>query len=146
MKAAESSAPTSQDVLAGPPETGSRVQLTLFGFEQVQDYLWLQHPGEEPFCWLQMVGEPNLSFLVVSPAFLQSSYRPDINPADVGSLGITGSEDAILFNIVTLRKDQPPTANLKGPVVLNRHTGVGKQVIPTNASDYLLHYPLPVAE
>jgi len=35
---------------------------------------------------------------------------------------------------------------LKGPIVINRHTHIGKQVIITNAADYSVHHPLPVAE
>ena len=53
--------------------------------------------------------------------------------------------DAILFNIVTLRGSDPATINLKGPIVINRHTMIGKQVIPNNAAAYSLHHPLPVS-
>jgi flagellar assembly factor FliW len=35
--------------------------------------------------------------------------------------------------------------NLKGPVVINRRTLVGKQVIPRNVAGYALHHPLPAA-
>jgi flagellar assembly factor FliW len=31
-------------------------------------------------------------------------------------------------------------------VVVNRNTGVGKQVILANASQYSLHHPLPTAD
>jgi len=32
--------------------------------------------------------------------------------------------------------------NLKGPIVINRRTLIGKQVILNNASRYSLHHPL----
>ena len=38
------------------------------------------------------------------------------------------------------------TVNLKGPIVVNRHTLRGKQVIPTNAPKFALQHPLPVAK
>jgi flagellar assembly factor FliW len=53
--------------------------------------------------------------------------------------------DALLFNIVTLRGPSRATLNLKGPIVINRHTHMGKQVILANASNYSVEHPLPVA-
>jgi flagellar assembly factor FliW len=35
---------------------------------------------------------------------------------------------------------------LKGPVVINRQTRTGKQVIIANAADYSVEHPLPVVE
>jgi flagellar assembly factor FliW len=35
---------------------------------------------------------------------------------------------------------------LKGPVVINRNTGVGKQVVIANAAQYSVQHPLPVNE
>jgi flagellar assembly factor FliW len=35
--------------------------------------------------------------------------------------------------------------NLKGPILLNRHTLRGKQVILTNAANFQLKFPLPLA-
>jgi flagellar assembly factor FliW len=32
--------------------------------------------------------------------------------------------------------------NLKGPIVVNRHTLVAKQVVPHNAADYSVRHPL----
>jgi flagellar assembly factor FliW len=72
-------------------------------------------------------------------------YQPDIAEADVKFLELTTPADALLVNIVTLRGDGQATINLKGPVVINRHTMVGKQVIPNNAAQYSLHHPLPVS-
>jgi len=35
--------------------------------------------------------------------------------------------------------------NLKGPIVINRRTLTGKQVIPVNAAEYAIRHPLPLA-
>ena len=51
----------------------------------------------------------------------------------------------MLLSIVTIAENQPPTVNLKGPIVLNRHTRTGKQVIIANAAAYSVQHPLPVA-
>jgi flagellar assembly factor FliW len=34
--------------------------------------------------------------------------------------------------------------NLKGPIIINRNTHIGKQVVIANASDYSVQHPLPV--
>ena len=51
-----------------------------------------------------------------------------------------------MLNIVTLRGKQSATINLKGPIVINRHTLIGKQVILANAADFTLQHPLSLAE
>ena len=60
-------------------------------------------------------------------------------------LGIKEASDALLLGIVTIHGPNRATMNLKGPVVINRHSHIGKQVIIANAADYLVEYLLPVA-
>ena len=119
--------------------------LGLLGFEQVKNYVLLTNPGEEPFMWLQMLDGTHKSFLLVSPFLVSRDYQPDIADDDVEFLGLTGPADALVVNIVTLRGGGQATVNLKGPIVINRHTMVGKQVIPNNVSQYALNHPLPVS-
>ena len=52
----------------------------------------------------------------------------------------------MLLGIVTIHDDQRATVNLKGPIVVNRHTHVAKQVIIANAAAYSISHPLPLAE
>ena len=55
--------------------------------------------------------------------------------------------DALILNIATVRNGQA-TVNLKGPIVINRTTLVGKQCIPTNVGEFALQHPInpiPVA-
>lgn len=122
-----------------------RLPYGLLGFEQVKNYVLLTRPQEEPFVWLQMLDGARHAFLVVSPTLAVPDYQPDIAEADVKFLELTTPADALLVNIVTLRGNGHATLNLKGPVVINRHTMVGKQVIPNNAAQYSLHHPLPVS-
>lgn len=117
----------------------------LLGFEKVKKYLLVAKPEEDPFMWLQMCEGDKKAFLIVSPFLVLPDYQPDIPQADVEFLGLTEPADALVFNICTLRGKNGPTINLKGPVVINRHTLIGKQVIPQNAEQYSLTHPLPVA-
>ena len=117
----------------------------ILGFEQMKEYLLIANPEEQPFRWLQVKDNPSLAFVVLDPFFVAPDYRPDIPDPDVEFLGIDSPEDVALFNIVTLHGPNSATINLKGPVVINRSTGVGKQVILNNASEYSVQHPLPLA-
>lgn len=120
-----------------------RLPMGLLGFEQIKEYLLVANPAEEPFRWLRVKENPVLAFIVVEPFLILPEYQPDIPTPDVEFLGIARPEDAVLYSIVTLQSDHRATINLKGPVVINRNTGVGKQIIIANAASYSVQHPLP---
>jgi flagellar assembly factor FliW len=136
---------TDQAKLPVRKENLIQVPLGLLGFEENHNYVLLTNAEEEPFMWLQMLDTPKHTFLVISPFEVLPDYQPDVSPDDVQSLGLTDPRDAIVLCIVNLRSSEQPTINLKGPILINRHTLVGKQIIPLNASECSLHFPLPVA-
>jgi len=117
----------------------------LLGFEQIKDYTLVTNPGEAPFAWLQVEDNSALAFVVIDPFVAAPDYQPDIPQADVEFLKLNHADDALLLGIVTILDGQPPTVNLKGPIVINRHTHTGKQVIIANAAAYSLKHPLPLA-
>jgi len=119
-----------------------RLPFGLLGFEHVKQYILLANPAEDPFLWLQMLDDAKRAFLVAPPERLVTDYQPDISDDEVEFLGLSNPADAFLLNIVTLRGKGQATVNLKGPVVINRRTLIGKQVIPNNAAQYSLHHPL----
>ena len=122
-----------------------QLPLGLLGFEEVKRYVLLGSPAEAPFLWLQMAEDPNLAFLVVAPSSLMGGYNPEVSEEEVEFLGLEKPEDAIVLNIVTLHRDGSVTVNLKGPILVNRHSLVGKQVIPLNAANFSLQHPVTVA-
>jgi len=123
-----------------------RLPAGLLGFEKIKDYLLIANPKEEPFRWLRMKSNPSLAFIVIEPIFVLPDYQPDIPQADVDFLELSSPDDALVYNIVTLHGPKHATANLKGPVVINRRTGVAKQVVLANATQYSAQHPLPVRE
>jgi flagellar assembly factor FliW len=116
----------------------------LLGFERVKSYVLLTRPEEDPFLWFQMLGETKLAFLVVPPHFVLANYQPDLSELDVAFLELNVPTDAFVLNIVTLRGKGQATVNLKGPIVINRRTLIGKQIIPVNANQYAIRHPLPL--
>lgn len=119
--------------------------LGLLGFEQIKRYVLLANPEEAPFRWLQVLDDPTLAFLTISPFDVMPEYAPEISDDDSSFIGLKAPQDALIYNIVTLRPNGRATMNLKGPIVLNRFTLTGKQVVIANAAQYALQHPLPVA-
>lgn len=133
------------ETTATPSANELRLPAGLLGFENIKDYVLLANPAEQPFAWLQVKDNAALAFVVVDPFIAAPDYKPDIPQLEIENLGIANPDDALLLNIVTLHGQDRATINLKGPIVINRRTHVGKQVIITNAADYSVQHPLPVA-
>jgi flagellar assembly factor FliW len=123
-----------------------KLPMGLLGFEQIKSYLLIANPGEAPFHWLQVKDNPTLAFVVIDPFLVVPDYRPDIPQPDVDFLRLSAPADAQLYCIVTLHHGRGATINLKGPIVINRLNGIGKQVVIANAIQYSVQYALPVAD
>lgn len=139
MKTAE---PSTTEQTPARDESVLRFPLGLLGFEQFKRYELLSRPEEAPFLWLQVLDQPDLAFVVVSPTVVAPDYEPQISDEDVKFLDLCTPTDALVFNIVTLRGPNNATVNLKGPVLVNRRTLIGKQIIPLNASDLPVCQPI----
>lgn len=133
-------------MLEEPTSNEIRLPMGILGFEQMKEYLLLANPAEAPFAWLQVKDDTSLAFVVVNPFLVVPDYHPDIPEPDVQFLGLEEEDDALLFNIATVHSSGCATVNLKGPIVINRHSLVGKQVIIANAAEYSVQHPLPGAE
>ncbi|MCF7708206.1 MAG: flagellar assembly protein FliW [Verrucomicrobia bacterium] len=123
-----------------------QMPLGLLGFEGIKQYVLRLVSEESPFLWFQVVSNPQLAFLVMSPFVAAPDYRPDIDEEDTRFLELENPEDAVLFNIVTLHRPGVATVNLKGPIVINRNTLKAMQVVPANASELPCKFPLPISE
>lgn len=123
-----------------------RLPLGLLGFESIKKYVLLSDPEDAPFHWLQVLDDPALAFLVLSPFEVAPDYEMNLSEEDAAFLELASPNDALVYNIVTVHPGGKATINLKGPVVLNRFTLVGKQVVLTEASRYSLQHPLPLAD
>jgi flagellar assembly factor FliW len=144
MKCAEMIAP--ETAAAAIRREAVRMPNGLLGFEEIKDYVLVTNPEEAPFAWLQVKDNSALAFVVLDPFVALPDYQPDIPQVDVDFLSLKQPNDAMLLGIVTLHDRNRATINLKGPIVINRHTRVAKQVIIANASAYSVTHPLPVTE
>ncbi|MBN2626888.1 MAG: flagellar assembly protein FliW, partial [Spirochaetales bacterium] len=69
---------------------------------------------------------------LINPRVFRPDYSPGISSEDLEALGVPGEgdENLLVFSIVTIPEDQKRmTANLQGPLLINRHTRQGRQII-----------------
>ncbi|MDR0656343.1 MAG: flagellar assembly protein FliW [Treponema sp.] len=100
----------------------------LFGFEGIKDYLLLD-ADRQPFYWLQAREVEQLAFILINPFLFRPDYELNIDDEELKAIGITSVDKALVFSIVTMLSGSPMTANLQGPLVINRDTHVGLQAI-----------------
>jgi flagellar assembly factor FliW len=131
-------------------ETESRNQITLpqglFGFPEIRSMDLVYDKEELPFMWLREEMKDGLAFIVLEPGGIIPNYSVEIADSDVGVLGITGPEDTLILNIVTLPPDQSGKIflNLVGPIIVNRATLVAKQCIINNHEEFSARHALDI--
>ena len=118
-----------------------QLPLGLLGFERIKTYSLITKDDQKPFCWLSVPEGDDLAFLVVPPSLVLPDYALDMSDDDADYLEIRNPNDALVFNIVTLKSDGSATVNLKGPIVINRHTMIGMQVV-LSQSQYAIKHPI----
>ena len=100
------------------------------GFEERKEFVLIQVPEYMPFEWLVCVDGSKLRFAIINPLMFKPDYEPKITKQQLEELGIEKAEDVLVYSIVTIRENfSESTANLIGPVVINKTKRVGKQII-----------------
>ncbi len=96
----------------------------------------LNYPGAQydPFLTLSLIEPEGPSFIVVEPGRLFDDYLIAIPEMDADLLELADSSDVLTFVIVSTQ-NTPATVNLAAPIVINRRTKRGLQVILED-SDY----------
>ncbi|MCL2192903.1 MAG: flagellar assembly protein FliW [Treponema sp.] len=101
----------------------------LIGFEKHTDYLLLDSE-RQPFYWLQSMDMEQVAFVLVSPFLFRPDYEVNISNEELAEIGIRSPEKALILSIVTIPPDGSPiTANLQGPLVINRDSRTGNQAV-----------------
>jgi flagellar assembly factor FliW len=118
--------------LFGPISVPKRAVLTfadgLLGFGGERQFALLPSAMEGLF-WLQDIHRGDLAFLMLDPYRFFDNYHPDL-PPDAVADGDSHDERALLCTVTLSRRDQEPcTANLQAPVLLDLVHHTGRQVI-----------------
>ena len=105
----------------------------LLGFETYKEYVLLD-AERQPFYWLQSLDVEQIAFVLINPFLFRPDFEMNVDNHELGSIGIKDPGKALIFSIVTIPADgSPMTANLQGPLVINRDSKLGLQAILTDS-------------
>jgi flagellar assembly factor FliW len=111
----------------------------LIGLSDFKNFELIVDPESLPFVILRCVNGDEIQIPAVEPIGLVESYKLNINDEDADAIGLRG-EDAnpLILNVATIKSFEPQkvTLNLAAPILINRRTRVGKQVVLANYQDY----------
>ncbi len=106
----------------------------LLGFENLREYILLD-AAQQPFYWLQSRDVPEIAFVLISPSIFRPDYTPDVHETELEEIDLNSEsgDDILVFTIVTIPEEHSKmTANLQGPVIINRKTRYARQCISIN--------------
>jgi flagellar assembly factor FliW len=113
----------------------------ILGFEPLKSYVLLD-AAQPPFYWLQSIEQADIAFPLIDPRIFRPDYVLDLDPEELAEIGIQDLADALDFAIVTIPDDPAQiTANLQGPVVINRRSRLARQSISRD-SRWKVRHPI----
>jgi len=100
------------------------------GFEKNTQFVLVDVPEYAPFEWLVCTDGSKLRFAVINPMLFLPEYAPNMKKAQVNDLALEKPEDILIYAIVTIHENPlESTANLIGPIIINKAKHLGKQII-----------------
>jgi flagellar assembly factor FliW len=100
------------------------------GFEKSRQFVIVSISEYTPFEWLVCTDGSKLRFAIINPMLFDPTYSPAMVKEQLEELAIDKPEDILLYAIVTIRENPlESTANLAGPLIINRLKRLGKQII-----------------
>ena len=101
----------------------------IYGFEQCTTWALLDTP-KKPFYILQSLTELHVSFILINPYLICDDYVLDVAEGDIDNIDNPTANDLLVFSIVSIRENpKMVTANLAGPLLINRHRRCGVQAV-----------------
>ena len=117
----------------------------LIGFAEYRRAELLYLPEHLPFLWMKLSGPTgSVNFVVIEPGGIIPGYELEVFDNDAENLGLDDPSEVMVLNIVTLHASSPleATVNLVGPIIVNRRTRVGRQLVIANYSQYSARHSL----
>lgn len=117
----------------GTVEISDEQKITLpegfYGFENYHEFALIDS-AQPPFFWMQSLEDKALAFILIDPFLFRPDYELDINDEALKPIEATSPEDLLIFALVTIPPDGSPiTANLQGPLVINKKNKKAMQVV-----------------
>lgn len=111
------------------------------GFERCRHFVLLTSEAWFPLQCLQSLDGPPASFLVVEPRVVLPDFRCGLSEADRTRLHVDEQSPVLWLALVTVTANEPPTVNLRAPLVINPARMLGYQVMPSDSA-YPMRFPL----
>jgi flagellar assembly factor FliW len=113
----------------------------VLGFELLKNWVLLD-AAQPPFYWLQSTENADVAFPLIDPRVFRPDYTLEVAADELGEIGVVAPSDALDFAIVTIPEDPSDmTANLQGPIIINRSTRLGRQCISLD-SRWRVRHPI----
>lgn len=105
----------------------------ILGFENFHEFVLID-AKQQPFFWLQSIEVVDISFLLINPKIFRSDYELEIDKEELAEINIEDIEETLVFAIVTIPENTSKmTANLQGPIIINKKTREARQSIHKNS-------------
>ena len=116
----------------------------LIGLSDLREFDLQPIEGSWPFLNLRSRGDLEIEFLAVEAKNVIADYAVALTDDEALALNLSSPEDALVLNIVTVHSMRPQfvTANLAGPIVVNRHTLLAKQIVLQQGDRHSTVHPL----
>lgn len=117
-----------------------RLEQGLIGFNELKNYVMIKRVDK--YQWLQSLDDGAIAFYIANPCELFPSY--DIGEITKELLSVLDVADngtrslAVIISVNSANFEQS-TVNLKAPLVFNKHTRKGTQIIVRDTKYYTRH-------
>jgi flagellar assembly factor FliW len=120
----------------GPIDVDERQRIEfpygILGFEKLEYYVLLDAP-QQPFYWLQALDVVEVAFVLIDPVIFRPDYSVEVPSEELEEIGVDSPDKMLTFAIVTIPQNPADmTANLQGPIIINKETRIARQSISTN--------------
>ena len=105
----------------------------LIGFPLERRFALIEVSGNRYFFWLQSIDTPELAWVVTDPEIFVANYDLRVPADHMVELQLTNRSDAQVL-VICNQRDRKLTANLAGPLVINRGRRIAKQLVLSKAS------------
>ncbi len=116
----------------------------LIGLSELREFDLTPIEASWPFLNLRSKGDLEIEFLAAEAKNLVADYAINLPDEDALVLALAAPEDALILNIVTVHSMRPQfvTVNLAGPIIVNRHTLDGRQIVLPAGEHHSTVHPL----
>lgn len=102
----------------------------IIGFSEHKEFSIMFNKSKEPFIWMESCQDSNLSFIIIDPQEFKQGYDPILSSADKTALKINDLSECFIYTLVCVPKDSNEiSANLLAPIIINKNSNIGRQVI-----------------